>query len=386
MPTYGAPTVQFVRGEGCRAVGPRRQALPRLPRRLAVAAWATPTRRWPTPWPSRPAPCCTSPTCSAPSPAARWPSPSTACWAAAARCSSPTRAPRPTSAPSSWPASGAAAAGTWWSAPSARSTAAPWPPSTPPASPKHEAFQPLPEGFRHVAWDDLDALEAALDPIGGRRAARAGAGRGRRQPGHRRVLPGRAPAVRRARHPASWSTRCRPGSVAPGGGSATSTSASCPTWSPWPRRWATACPSAPAGPAARWPPRSSPATTPPPSAASPSPRPRPAPCWPSWSARTPRQLAEHAGIACASCSRRCPASWACGASACCWPLELADGIDARAVAAAALDAGLIVNAVTPTALRLAPPLLVSDAEIDEAVDRAGRRAGRRIVADGARSR
>jgi predicted acetylornithine/succinylornithine family transaminase len=29
---------------------------------------------------------------------------------------------------------------------------------------KHEAFQPLPEGFRHVAWDDLDALAAAVDP------------------------------------------------------------------------------------------------------------------------------------------------------------------------------------------------------------------------------
>src|SRR3954470_15367591 len=29
---------------------------------------------------------------------------------------------------------------------------------------KHEPFQPLPEGFRHVAWDDVDALEAALDP------------------------------------------------------------------------------------------------------------------------------------------------------------------------------------------------------------------------------
>lgn len=29
---------------------------------------------------------------------------------------------------------------------------------------KHEAFQPLPEGFVHVAWDDLDALDAALDP------------------------------------------------------------------------------------------------------------------------------------------------------------------------------------------------------------------------------
>src|SRR4051794_14588653 len=29
---------------------------------------------------------------------------------------------------------------------------------------KHETFQPLPEGFRHVAWEDLDALEAAIDP------------------------------------------------------------------------------------------------------------------------------------------------------------------------------------------------------------------------------
>ncbi len=29
---------------------------------------------------------------------------------------------------------------------------------------KHEVFQPLPEGFRHVAWCDLDALEGALDP------------------------------------------------------------------------------------------------------------------------------------------------------------------------------------------------------------------------------
>jgi acetylornithine/N-succinyldiaminopimelate aminotransferase len=29
---------------------------------------------------------------------------------------------------------------------------------------KWETFQPLPDGFRHVAWDDLDALEAAIDP------------------------------------------------------------------------------------------------------------------------------------------------------------------------------------------------------------------------------
>jgi predicted acetylornithine/succinylornithine family transaminase len=47
--------------------------------------------------------------------------------------------------------------------------------------------------------------------------------------------------------------------------------------------------------------------------------------------------------------------------------ELDPGLDARAVAAAALEAGLVVNAVTPTALRLAPSLLVTDDDIDEAV-------------------
>ena len=47
--------------------------------------------------------------------------------------------------------------------------------------------------------------------------------------------------------------------------------------------------------------------------------------------------------------------------------ELAEGIPAQPVAAAALEAGLVVNAVTPTALRFAPSLLVTNDEIDEAV-------------------
>ena len=47
-------------------------------------------------------------------------------------------------------------------------------------------------------------------------------------------------------------------------------------------------------------------------------------------------------------------------------VELAD-VPAPAVAAALLDAGVVVNAVTPTALRLAPSLLISDDEIDLAV-------------------
>jgi acetylornithine/N-succinyldiaminopimelate aminotransferase len=47
--------------------------------------------------------------------------------------------------------------------------------------------------------------------------------------------------------------------------------------------------------------------------------------------------------------------------------ELEEGKRAGPVAAAALEAGLVVNAVTPTALRLAPSLLVSEDEIDQAV-------------------
>ncbi len=47
--------------------------------------------------------------------------------------------------------------------------------------------------------------------------------------------------------------------------------------------------------------------------------------------------------------------------------ELAPGIDARAVASDALTAGLVLNAVTPSALRLAPPLVVTDEQIDDAV-------------------
>jgi acetylornithine/N-succinyldiaminopimelate aminotransferase len=48
-------------------------------------------------------------------------------------------------------------------------------------------------------------------------------------------------------------------------------------------------------------------------------------------------------------------------------VELAPGTKAAEVANRCLDAGLVVNAVTPTALRLAPSLLVTDDEIDAAV-------------------
>jgi acetylornithine/succinyldiaminopimelate/putrescine aminotransferase len=47
--------------------------------------------------------------------------------------------------------------------------------------------------------------------------------------------------------------------------------------------------------------------------------------------------------------------------------ELEPGTASQAVAAACLERGLIVNAVTPTALRFEPSLLVTDDEIDEAL-------------------
>ena len=47
--------------------------------------------------------------------------------------------------------------------------------------------------------------------------------------------------------------------------------------------------------------------------------------------------------------------------------ELADGRDAKAASTELLDRGLVTNAVTPTSLRFAPPLTVTEPELDEAV-------------------
>jgi acetylornithine/N-succinyldiaminopimelate aminotransferase len=52
--------------------------------------------------------------------------------------------------------------------------------------------------------------------------------------------------------------------------------------------------------------------------------------------------------------------------------ELAPGLDAKSIASDLLSAGLIVNPVTPTALRVAPPLLVTEDELDAALEILGR--------------
>ena len=72
--------------------------------------------------------------------------------------------------------------------------------------------------------------------------------------------------------------------------------------------------------------------------------------------------AAHQGAA-----RRCPASPTSAGAGLLLAAELDAGHRRRAGRAACLDAGLVVNAVTPTALRFAPSLLVTDDEIDAAV-------------------
>jgi acetylornithine/N-succinyldiaminopimelate aminotransferase len=52
-------------------------------------------------------------------------------------------------------------------------------------------------------------------------------------------------------------------------------------------------------------------------------------------------------------------------------LDLPSGPGAKEVAAVALDRGLVVNPVTDTAVRLAPPLVVEEDEVDEALARLG---------------
>jgi predicted acetylornithine/succinylornithine family transaminase len=47
---------------------------------------------------------------------------------------------------------------------------------------------------------------------------------------------------------------------------------------------------------------------------------------------------------------------------------VSDGVDARDVASRALEAGLVINVPAPGTLRLLPPLVIGDAEVDRALD------------------
>lgn len=230
---------------------------------------------------------------------------------------------------------------------------------------KHEAFQPLPDGFRHVAWNDLDALEAAIAPdvaavliepvqgeggvnpasvdyFRGIRAlcdernllmmvdevqtgfARTGEWFGYQHFGVRPDVVSMAKALGNG-FPigACWATREAASAFQPGdhattyGGTPLATAAAMAVLAEMERIDA-----------------------------------------PRLAARNAERLSTKL--------RALPGVSDVRGLGLLIAVEL-DGFDAKAVAAALLDAGLVVNAVTGTALRLAPPVNVSDAEIDEAV-------------------
>jgi predicted acetylornithine/succinylornithine family transaminase len=233
---------------------------------------------------------------------------------------------------------------------------------------KHEPFQPLPEGFRHVAYRDIDALEAAIDPTvvgvllepvqgeggvhpaGGEyfRAVRrlcddrnlllivdevqTGLGRTGRWWGfeHYGIRPDVVTVAKALGNGmpigACWATDEVAASFRPGdhgttfGGQPLAASAARATLAVMEAE------DLPAVAAAR-------------------------------------------GVYLTAALRRLPGVVDVRGAGLLVAAELTEGTAAAAVATAALDAGLVVNAVSPTALRLAPPLNVSEAEIDEAMAR-----------------
>jgi predicted acetylornithine/succinylornithine family transaminase len=231
---------------------------------------------------------------------------------------------------------------------------------------KHEAFQPLPEGFRHVAWDDLDALESALGPTvsavllepvqgeggvnpatveyfqGVRRLCdergilfmvdevQTGLGRTGRWFGHQHfgVVPDVVTMAKALGNGvpigACWAKADVAAAFEPGDHATTFGG----------QPLATAAARAVLGEMQRL---------------------------------DVPTLAEKAGARLTAALEALPGVVGVRGLGLLVAAQLADGLDARVIAATALDRGLVLNAVTPTALRLAPALTVSDDEIDQAV-------------------
>ncbi len=231
---------------------------------------------------------------------------------------------------------------------------------------KHEAFQPLPEGFRHVAWDDLDALEAAIDPSvtaillepvqgeGGVNPATPQYFQGVRRLCDERGLLFMVDEVQTGLgRTGKWfgfqHFDVQPDVVT----MAKALGNGVPIGACWAKQEVAAA-FVPGDHATTF--GGTPIAT---SAAR-------------------AVLAELARIDAPAAARRAGEhlSDALGATpgiagvrglGLLLAAELDDGHDAKAIASACLDAGLVLNAVTASALRLAPPLNVTDAEIDEAV-------------------
>ena len=191
MPVFAPPQIMFVRGSGTELWDDDRQALPRLPRRprgdLARPRQPGGRRRDRRAGQRR---CCTSPTCS----------PTDVAWRRPHRARPSCSARSPASDGQVFFCNSGAEAneaalklarkfgGRGRHAVGQRLRQLPrpharrrWPP--PASRPSTSRSSRCPTASATSRCNDLDALDAAVDPIGRRRAARAGAGRGRRDPG-----------------------------------------------------------------------------------------------------------------------------------------------------------------------------------------------------------
>jgi acetylornithine/N-succinyldiaminopimelate aminotransferase len=231
---------------------------------------------------------------------------------------------------------------------------------------KHEVFQPLPEGFRHVAWEDLDDLEAALDPTvaavllepvqgeGGVNPARAEYFQGvRRLCDERGVLFMVDEVQTGLGRCGSWFAHQALGVVPDVVTMAKALGNGVPIGACWAKRevadafepgdHATTFGGQPLATAAA---RAVLAVM---------------------EAEDVPARAQRAGERLQTAALALPGVAAVRGLGLLLAIEL-EGHDAKAVAARLLELGAIVNAVTPTALRLAPSLLITDDELDLAVD------------------
>lgn len=236
---------------------------------------------------------------------------------------------------------------------------------------KHEAFQPLPEGFRHVAWHDLDDLERALDPSVAAVLLEPVQGEGGVNPataeyfqGVRRLCDERGTLLMVDEvqtglgRCGSWFAHQRLGVVPDVVTMAKALGNGVPIGACWARSEVAA-------------------------AFEPGDHATTYGGQPLATAAARAVLAVMQAEDVPARAERAGERITAGASALdgvarvrglglLLAVELAGGRDAKEVAARLLELGAVVNAVTPTALRLAPSLLISDDEIDHALDLLGK--------------
>ena len=231
---------------------------------------------------------------------------------------------------------------------------------------KHEAFQPLPEGFRHAAWDDLDALEAAIDDTVAAVLLEPVQGEGGVHPASAEYLLGaRALCDERGLllmldevqtglgRTGAWFGHQHAG-VRP---DVVTTAKALGNGVPIGACWARAEVAAAFG-------HGDHATT---FGGQPLAAAAARAVLAVMEAEDVPARAARAGERFRAALGDVPGVAGVRGLGLLLAVELDEGIDARVVAARALAAGLVVNAVTPTALRLAPSLLITDDEIDEGV-------------------